>query len=149
MERKINEGQAYANSIIPRAIGEKARILEEAEGYRRSIIAQAEGDTQRFKQLALEYEQAPEITRRRLYLETLESVLARSNKIIIDQESGGNNLIYLPLDRLIQSGRDGGYRDSDATVEKGAVETEAGQIGSRIRSQLEEQAKNLLNRNNR
>ena len=103
-DRKINEGEAYANDIVPRARGQAARTLEEAEGYKQSLIARAEGEASRFSQLAKEYEQAPEVTRQRLYIETLEGVLARTNKIFIDQNEGSNNLLYLPLDRLGQGG---------------------------------------------
>lgn len=99
-ERKINEGEAYANDILPKARGRAARALEEAEGYRRSLIAKAEGEADRFRQLADEYNQAPEVTRQRLFLETIETVLARTNKIVVDQGEGTNNLLYLPLDRI-------------------------------------------------
>ena len=103
-ERKINEGQAYANNVIPRARGMAARIEQEAEGYRRAVIAESEGETERFTRLADEYIKAPEVTRRRLYLEVIEKVFANSSKILIDQKEGSNNLIYLPLDRLIGGG---------------------------------------------
>ena len=103
-ERKINEGQAYANNVIPRARGMAARIEQEAEGYRRAVIAESEGETERFTRLADEYIKAPEVTRRRLYLEVIEKVFANSSKILIDQKEGTNNLIYLPLDRLIGGG---------------------------------------------
>ena len=99
-DRKINEGEAYANNIIPRARGQAARILEEAEGYKQGIVARADGEAQRFLLLAGEYAKAPEVTRRRLYLETMEEVMERANKLLVD-DSGGNNLIYLPLDKLI------------------------------------------------
>ena len=102
-ERKINEGQAYANDILPRSQGQAARFLEDAEAYRQSIIAQAEGSTERFLLIAEEFVKAPDITRRRLYLETLEEVMGRASKVIIDQENSGN-LLYLPLDRLLQTG---------------------------------------------
>jgi len=101
-DRKINEGEAYANDIVPRARGQAARILEEAEGYKRSLIARAEGEADRFSQLATEYALAPEVTRQRLYIETIEDVLARTKKIFIDQGEGSNNLLYLPLDRIGQ-----------------------------------------------
>ena len=99
-DRKINEGEAYANNIIPRARGQAARILEEAEGYKQGIVARASGEAQRFLLLAGEYAKAPEVTRRRLYLETMEEVMERANKLLVD-DSGGNNLIYLPLDKLM------------------------------------------------
>lgn len=102
-ERKINEGQAYANDILPRSQGQAARFLEDAEAYRQSVIAGAEGAVARFLLIAGEFEKAPEITRRRLYLETLEEVMGRASKVVIDQQDSGN-LLYLPLDRMMQAG---------------------------------------------
>jgi len=100
-ERMSLEAQSYANDIVPRARGAAARQLQAAEGYRARVIADAEGEADRFVQILQEYEQAPEVTRQRLYLETLEQILADSTKVILDSEGGGN-LIYLPLDRLME-----------------------------------------------
>jgi membrane protease subunit HflK len=100
-ERLKNEGQAYANDVIPKAKGAAARLLEEANGYRQRVIANSEGDAARFKQVLVEYQKAPVVTRERLYLETLQKVLESSSKIIVDQKGGGN-LLYLPLDKLMQ-----------------------------------------------
>jgi membrane protease subunit HflK len=100
-ERLINEGQAYANDVIPRARGTSARMLEEAQGYRQRVVASAEGDASRFTQILAEYQKAPGVTRERLYIETLQHVLASTSKVIIDQKSGGN-LLLLPLDKIIQ-----------------------------------------------
>ena len=105
-ERLVNEAEAYRNDIIPRARGNAARMREEANGYKESVIARAEGDASRFEQLLAEYERAPEITRKRLYLESMESVLSNTNKVLLDAE-GGNSLMYLPLDKLLQQ-RGGG-----------------------------------------
>ncbi len=102
--RLTNEAEAYANDIIPRARGRAARAIQEAEAYKASVIARAEGEASRFTQILTEYHKAPEITRQRLYLETMEEVLSRSSKLMIDQ-SGGNNVIYLPLDQLIRQRR--------------------------------------------
>ena len=101
-ERKINEGQAYANDILPRSEGQAARFLEDAEAYRQSTIAKADGDSARFLLIANEYAAAPEITRRRLYIETVEEVMGRANKVIIDQKGAGN-ILYLPLDKMLPS----------------------------------------------
>lgn len=103
-ERKINEGEAYANNILPRAQGQASRIVKSAEAYRESTIVRAQGETERFSLLATEYAAAPEVTRRRLYLETVESVMQRARKVIIDDELGSGNLLYLPLDRMMASG---------------------------------------------
>ncbi|HEX6733472.1 MAG TPA: FtsH protease activity modulator HflK [Azonexus sp.] len=101
-ERQKNEGQAYANDVIPRAKGTAARLLEEANGYRQRVIAAAEGDTARFRQVHNEYAKAPEVTRQRLYLETMQQMYANTTKVLIDAKGQGN-LLYLPLDKLMQS----------------------------------------------
>jgi membrane protease subunit HflK len=100
-ERQKNEGQAYANDVIPKARGASARVVQEAEGYRQRVIEQAEGDAAYFRQLLAEYAKAPQVTRERLYIEAMQQVLANTSKVLIDQK-GGNNLIYLPLDRIMQ-----------------------------------------------
>ncbi|MBI3938465.1 MAG: FtsH protease activity modulator HflK [Betaproteobacteria bacterium] len=100
-ERQKNEGQAYANDVIPKARGTAARLVQEAEGYRQRVIENAEGDASRFRQVLAEYNKAPGVTRDRLYLETVQQVLSSTSKIVIDQRSSGN-LLYLPLDKIIQ-----------------------------------------------
>ena len=100
-ERFKNEGQAYANDVVPKARGVAARLIEEANGYRQSVIATAQGDAARFRQVLAEYERAPAVTRERLYLDAMQSVLSATSKVIIDQKSG-QNLLYLPLDKLMQ-----------------------------------------------
>ncbi|WP_035882327.1 FtsH protease activity modulator HflK [Cupriavidus metallidurans] len=99
-ERAISEGQAYANDIIPRAKGAAARLKEESEAYRSRVVAQAEGDAARFRSVQSEYAKAPQVTRDRIYLETMQQIYANSNKILVDAKSG-NNLLYLPLDKLM------------------------------------------------
>ena len=98
-ERLINQAQAYRNQILPEARGRAQRALEAAQAYRGELIARAQGEASRFTQLLTEYERAPEVTRERLYLDTVEQVFTNSNKVMIDVE-GGNNLMYLPLDQL-------------------------------------------------
>ncbi|WP_111642796.1 FtsH protease activity modulator HflK [Marinimicrobium alkaliphilum] len=100
-ERFKNEAQAYANRVIPEARGRAQRMLDEAEAYRAEIVARAEGESERFGLLLAEYNNAPQVTRERLYIETVEAVLSNTSKIFIDVE-GGNNMMYLPLDRLMQ-----------------------------------------------
>lgn len=105
-ERLINEGRAYANDVIPKARGTAARLMQEAEGYRQRVIASAEGDTSRFRQVLAEYAKAPQVTRDRMYIEVMQEVFANTSKVYLDSRSG-SNLLYLPLDRLIQqSGTD-------------------------------------------
>ncbi|HEY8606387.1 MAG TPA: FtsH protease activity modulator HflK [Noviherbaspirillum sp.] len=99
-ERQKNEGQAYANDVIPRARGAAARLLQEAEAYRSRAVANAEGDASRFKQVLAEYQKAPAVTRDRMYLETMQQIFTNTTKIMVDSRSG-NNLLYLPLDKLI------------------------------------------------
>lgn len=100
-ERLKNEAQAYANAVIPEARGRAQRMIEEAEAYRAEVVARAEGESDRFERLLTEYKRAPEVTRERLYIETLERVMSNSSKVMVDVE-GGNNMLYLPLDRMIQ-----------------------------------------------
>jgi len=100
-ERHKNEGEAYANDVIPRARGTASRLLQEAEGYRARLIATAEGEATRFTKLYSEYAKAPEVTRQRLYLETMQQVYANTSKVLVDSKGGGN-LLYLPLDKLMQ-----------------------------------------------
>lgn len=100
-ERQKNEGQAYANDVIPKARGMAARLIQEAEGYRGRVIEQSEGDASRFRQLVGEYNKAPQVTRDRLYLDAMQQVLSNTTKIVVDQKAG-SNLLYLPLDKLMQ-----------------------------------------------
>ncbi len=99
-ERFKNEAEAYRNEVLPKARGAAARLREEAEAYKNEVIAKAEGEAERFTQLLKEYKKAPKITRDRLYLDMMESVLSNSSKVMVDVE-GGNNLLYLPLDKLM------------------------------------------------
>ena len=100
-ERQKNEGQAYANDVVPKARGTAARLTQEAEGYRQRVIANAEGEASRFRQIVAEYSKAPGVMRERLYLDMMQQVLTNSSKIVVDQKAG-NNLLYLPLDKLMQ-----------------------------------------------
>lgn len=100
-ERVKNEAEAYANEVVPRARGAAQRQFEEASAYKEEIIARAEGETVRFSKLLKEYQRAPEVTRERLYIETMESVLTSTSKVMLDME-GGNNMMYLPLDKIMQ-----------------------------------------------
>jgi len=106
-ERQKNEGQAYANDVIPRASGTAARLIQESEGYKQSVIANAEGDASRFRQILVEYEKAPAVTRERMYLDMMQQVMGNVSKVMVDQKNG-NSLLYLPLDKLIESSRSGG-----------------------------------------
>ena len=98
--RQKNEAEAYANSIVPRARGAAFRLVQEAEAYKSQITAKAEGETSRFLQVMKEYEKAPAITKERLYLDTMESVYSRTQKVMVDVSKDSNNVLYLPLDRM-------------------------------------------------
>jgi membrane protease subunit HflK len=100
--RVRNEAEAYSNQIVPEARGEAQRLLEEAEAYKSRVVSMAKGESTRFTKLLAEYKLAPEVTRQRLYLDTMEMVMENSTKVMIDVE-GGNNLLYLPLDQLMQA----------------------------------------------
>ena len=100
--RLQNQAEAYANDVVPRARGASARVIEDAKAYRAKVVAEAEGESQRFLALLTEYQKAPQVTHERLYLETMQQVLANTGKVLIDADKG-NNLTYLPLDRIMQS----------------------------------------------
>ena len=99
-ERFKNEGQAYANDVVPRARGIAARLIEEANGYRASVVSTAQGDAARFRQVLTEYEKAPAVTRERMYLDTMQQIYSSTTKIYVDQKSG-QNLLYLPIDKIM------------------------------------------------
>jgi membrane protease subunit HflK len=100
-QRLINEAEAYSNDVVPKARGAAARKIQEAEGYKEQVIAQAEGESSRFSKLLAEYSKAPDVTRKRLYIESMESVLSETNTVMVDVK-GSNNMLYLPLDKMIQ-----------------------------------------------
>jgi len=100
-ERAKNEAQAYANDVIPRAVGAAARLKEEADAYRERIVAQAEGDAQRFKTILPEYQKSPQVMRDRMYTDTMQQIYSNVTKVLVDSKSG-SNLLYLPLDKIMQ-----------------------------------------------
>jgi membrane protease subunit HflK len=99
-ERLKNEGQAYANDVVPKARGAASRLMQESEGYRARVVANAQGEASRFKQVLTEYQKAPAVTRDRLYLDTMQQIFSNTTKVMVDTKSN-NSLIYLPLDKLI------------------------------------------------
>ena len=121
-DRLRQEAEAYALGIVPIARGQAQRVYQESEAYRDRVIAEAEGETARFNSLLVEYQRAPEVTRQRLYIDMMQDVLGDSNKVMIDVE-GGNNMMYLPLDRLMQSNAprynlsETSMREAQATLE--------------------------------
>lgn len=134
-DRLSLEAQAYANDLIPRARGAAVRLTQDAQAYRASKVADAEGESQRFTKLLAEYERAPNITRERLYLETIEAVLAASKKVIVDVEGNGN-VIYLPIDKILEQNRraaGGTAPDGSVTIERSAIPGGAANDDRRIR----------------
>ena len=125
-QRLINEGQAYANDVIPRARGSADRLVLEAQGYRARVIAQAEGDALRFNQIYTQYANAPEVTRERMYLETMQQILSTTSKVYMDAQKNGS-MLYLPLQELLSRGRGAAGRPSltsertDRAVEQAPV----------------------------
>ncbi len=102
LERQKNEGQAYANDVIPKARGTASRLAQEAAGYKTRVINEAQGNASRFNQILAQYQRAPEVTRQRLYLEAQEQILSSVSKVLVDQKAG-NQLLYLPLDKLLNA----------------------------------------------
>ena len=119
-QRIINEANAYRNDIVPKARGDGEGLLEQAEAYKTRVIKSAEGETSRFNQLLAEYQRAPEVTRERLYIDTLESVMSAAPKVMIDIENG-NNLMFLPLDQLISGSRSGSGSNQDGLSDSGST----------------------------
>ena len=117
LERLVNEAQAYSNGIIPEARGEAQRLREEANGYKSQVVSKSEGEANRFIKLLTEYKKAPQVTCERLYLDAIEEVMTNSSKVLVDTE-GGNNMLYLPLDKIIQQGSSGGTLRSSGTSEQ-------------------------------
>lgn len=100
-ERAKNEAQAYANDVIPRAVGAASRLQQEADGYKSRIVAQAQGDAQRFKSLLAEYQRAPQVTRDRMYIDAMQQIYSNVTKVMVETRAGGN-MLFLPLDKILQ-----------------------------------------------
>lgn len=132
-QRVKNEAESYANGIVPEARGQSQRILEESNAYREEVIARAEGEASRFTQLLLEYQRAPEVTRERLYLDAVESIMGSSTKVLMDVK-GGNNMMYLPLDKIVQSGGSRSIStDSSGRISENSVQDVADEVMNRLR----------------
>lgn len=131
-QRVKNEAESYANGIVPEARGQSQRLLEEANAYREEVIARAEGEANRFTQLLSEYKNAPEVTRERLYLDAVESVMSNSTKVLMDVE-GGNNMMYLPLDKIMSAGNRSVTSDSSGRISENSVQDVADEVMDRIR----------------
>jgi len=132
-ERAKNEAEAYANDVIPRAVGAASRLKEEADGYKSRIIAQAEGDAQRFKALYAEYQKAPQVTRDRMYIDAMQQIYSNVSKVLVDSHQG-SNLLYLPLDKIMQmtqsSSGTGAASGSSGAGNPSAASNNLGSVGS-------------------
>src|SRR4051795_3212320 len=131
-ERQKNEGQAYANDVIPRARGAASRLQQESEGYKQRVIANAEGDASRFRQVLTEYAKAPQVTRERIYIDTMREILSSTSKVMMDYRGAGN-LLMLPLEKLLQQA--GGAAGADAPAQR-LPETASPEPGPRSRETL-------------
>ncbi|KZX58600.1 protease modulator HflK [Halioglobus sp. HI00S01] len=127
-ERVKNEAQAYANAVVPEARGQAQRQVEEASAYKEQVIANAEGEADRFNKLLTEYQKAPEVTRERLYLDAVQGVYTNTSKVMVDVE-GGNNMMYLPLDKLAEQSRSAG----GATIDSATLRELTNQVTEQLR----------------
>lgn len=138
-ERSINQANTYKNQVVPEAKGRAARITEEAMAYEASVIARSEGEANRFLALLAEYRKAPQVTRERIYITTMEEVLANTSKVLVDTEKGSSNLLYLPLDKM-NSGATPSQRSTTATSGTGATnglqEHELDELTNRVVEQI-------------
>lgn len=128
LERQKNEGQAYANDVIPKARGTAARLAEEASGYKLRVENEAKGNADRFEQILTQYNKAPEVTRQRLYIDAQEHILSNTSKVLVDQK-GGNSLLYLPLDKLMGASGAGANAGAAPAAEKPAQESPQSDAG--------------------
>jgi membrane protease subunit HflK len=119
-ERSKNEAQAYANDVIPRAVGSASRLKEEADAYKARVVAQAQGDAQRFRSVFAEYQKAPQVTRDRMYLDTMQQIYGNVTKVIVESRQG-SSLLYLPLDKILQMGGAPASADTSPPVGTTAV----------------------------
>lgn len=131
-QREKNQAEAYANGVVPEARGQAQRIIEEANGYRDEVVSRAQGEADRFTKLASEYHKAPEVTRQRLYLDSMQDVLSQTSKVLVTGQQGQNNLIYLPLDKMMDG------RGSAAPSTAPSASSSTPDIGSRVASDLQQ-----------
>jgi membrane protease subunit HflK len=125
-ERAKNEAQAYANDVIPRAVGSASRLKEEADAYKSKVIAQAQGDAQRFRSVFAEYQKAPQVTRDRMYLDAMQQIYSNVTKIVVESKQG-SSMLYLPLDKILQMG---GGSSAPASIADPAAQLAPGSVGT-------------------
>ena len=132
-QREKNQAEAYANGVIPEARGQAQRIIEEANGYRDAVVSRAEGEAARFKLLLAEYRKAPQVTRERLYLETMQEIYGNTSKVLVTGDKGQNNLLYLPLDKMVQ-----GRTAAPSNAQGAATTPSAADTAARIVREMEQ-----------
>ncbi len=131
-ERLKNEAQAYANGIVPESRGRAQRVIEEASAYREQVVAEAEGEAERFSKLLEEYAKSPEVTRERLYLSAVERVFGNTNKVMVDVE-GGNNIMYLPLDKMVEKSGSGTSVSRGSVANTGSIRDLTNAVAEQLR----------------
>lgn len=136
-QRERNQAETYANGVIPEARGQAQRLLEEANGYREEVVARATGEADRFVKLLTEYQKAPEVTRERLYLATMQEMMTNTSKVLVTGDKGQNNLLYLPLDKMVESGQNQGSGSNNSSSSNSAS-TSTGDLGSRVARELDQ-----------
>lgn len=141
-QRARNQAESYANGVVPEARGQAQRIIEDANGYRDEVIARAKGEADRFTKLLGEYRKAPDVTRQRLYLETMQEVYSNSSKVMVATKDGQNNLLYLPLDKMVESGR-------NPSAPTASVSPSANDAAARAAQDLQQQQQPLRTRESR
>ncbi len=132
-QRSKNEAETYAKGILPEARGKAKRMVAEADAYKQQVLANAEGEASRFGALLSEYQKAPNVTRDRLYLDTMQKVLANNSKVLVDVE-GGNNVMYLPVDKLMQNRKNTSVQGADGRLNDEAIREVSNQVYDQLRS---------------
>ncbi|HEN8713370.1 TPA: FtsH protease activity modulator HflK [Pseudomonas putida] len=141
-QRARNQAESYANGVVPEARGQAQRIIEDANGYRDEVIARAKGEADRFTKLLAEYRKAPDVTRQRLYLETMQEVYSNTSKVMVATKDGQNNLLYLPLDKMVEGGR-------NASAPATSVSPSANDAAARAAQDLQQQQQQMRTRESR
>lgn len=142
-QRARNQAESYANGVVPEARGQAQRIIEDANGYRDEVIARAKGEADRFTKLVAEYRKAPDVTRQRLYLETMQEVYSNSSKVLVATKDGQNNLFYLPLDKMVEGSR------NNSAASTGSVSPSVNDAAARAAADLQQQQQSLRSRESR
>ncbi|GFN25385.1 HflK protein [Achromobacter denitrificans] len=125
-ERQINEGQAYANQVVPLASGQASRMIEQAEGYKAKVVGDAQGNTSRFTSILGEYEKAPAVMRQRMYLESMQEIFTRASKVMVDTKSN-NNMLYLPLDKIMHLAAQDASKSSAGSIGSSGLSSQPAQ----------------------